>query len=136
LSREPQIEGCEARPLARVPSGKWRPVSVCAAIAIDISSDQQVEGSAAVGAKDRRESETRTPNYRIGDEFMPLIEGGKRPLQSRVRLIHGAEVAVVVRHIINSLAIGVVSGQRKRAVETLREFENSSVVDGRSSGFV
>src|SRR5262245_12499103 len=96
------------------------------AIAVELTSDKQIEGARAVGAEDRSQDKVcedirehriagsppiRTLKKGINNDFVPLVECGKGALEPHVGLIVRLKIAVVVGHFINSFAERVAPRQ-------------------------
>src|SRR4029450_10068501 len=109
------------------------------AIAVEFTSDQQIEGPRAVGAEDRRQDKVcqdirerrivgspaiRTLKKAINNELVPLVESGKGALEPHVSLVIRLEIAVVVGHFINSLAESVASRQADITVEAFADLHD------------
>src|SRR5712691_9327929 len=136
------IKSPKCRTDSGVSSSEGRPVSGGVAIAIQIGSNQQVEGARAVGSEDRREhkiSVYRIParfQYAVEHYFVPLIECAERFLRAQIGLIVSLEITVVIEHIVDRFAERVVSVEADVAAEALAGLENQRVVVGLPGGLV
>src|ERR1700730_6926596 len=136
------IESPEGRTDTGVSSREGGAVSGGVAVAIQIGSNQQVEGARTVGAEDGREQEVSVdripPRFQdaVEDYFVPLIECAERFLRAKVGLIVSLEIAVVIEHVVDRSAERVVSVEADVAAEALAGLENQRVVVGLPGGLV
>src|SRR5579859_1191723 len=134
------IEVDEIGPFTSIACGPDRAVVGGMAIAIHVSTGQQVKGVSAVIAENRRENEPgQSPRPAVGrlqygsrHNFVTLIEFRERALPGQVQVVLWAEVAVEVKGCVICLAVGVIAEQAYVRAKALLNFDNSAFIERRA----
>src|SRR6266481_549557 len=136
---ETHIEVNEVGSLAGIACCPDRAVIGGMAIAIHVSTSQQVEGVPAVIAENGREDESgQSPRpaigclqYRSRHNLMALIEFRERALSGQVQVVLRAEVAVEVKGRVICLAVGVIAEQAYVRAKALLNFDDPAFIERR-----
>src|SRR5260370_4476761 len=140
LPSQAHIEIDVVRAKSRVTAGSDRTFVGGVIVAVHLASRQQVERMSTVVGKNRSQLKAGKQgilpgsfNYAGRNDFMALIEFRKRAIGTEVSRILRSKIAVKISTRVEAFAKSVVAKQGEVIAEALLDFQNSGLVNGRTS---